>query len=92
MFEIRFIKYFLIKIKKIQIALKNKATLSAKIENLKMSKVRYSQGDKENQNFNSPKKLKRNTTNENLVLSSSNNLLSSTCAETNSKLIDPKGK
>ena len=50
-----------------------------------MSKVRLSQGDKENQSFNSPKKLKRNKTNENLVLCSSNVELNTL------KLIDTKG-
>ena len=55
-----------------------------------MSKVRLSQGEKENQSFNTPKKLKRNKTNENLVLCSSN-LESNNNGEKNLKLIDTKG-
>ncbi len=56
-----------------------------------MKKVRTSQGEKENQNINSPKKLKRTNTNENLVLSSCNGLLNSKL-EKNPKIIDTKGK
>jgi len=61
------------------------------IVSIKMKKVRTSQGEKENQNINSPKKLKRTNTNENLVLSSCNGLLNSKL-EKNPKIIDTKGK
>ena len=56
-----------------------------------MSKVRSNQSDKENQNFSSPKKLKRTTTNENLVLSSANGLLNSK-NDKNPTSDDTKGK
>jgi hypothetical protein len=61
------------------------------IVSLKMKKVRSSQGEKENQNINSPKKLKRTNTNESLVLSSCNGLLNSKI-DKNPKTIDIKGK
>ena len=55
-----------------------------------MSRLCSSQGDKENLSFNTPKKLKRNKTNENLVLCSSN-VDANNNGEKNLDLIDTKG-